>query len=886
MLHRHRSTASFREQTSAQRQYLPQPVGVGESPMPRSRKDDERSFVSSSFPRRSKLSVFVQKSSLGLQSLFRKGALENVQDSLREERDVSYSFDRQRAPVMQAPERPRRKSDSADEILRAPVARNPRPTYAQRMNAYDPAFDQVQNVDVTVHPRFRAYYDRGLDTGLAPAAPIVEHPSMQNAGTRVLGVAAPRSIKRPSHSRLGLLAADCCSATSLDTPKMGKLADEPKHESLLSETVWGKEYVDEIHNLLISERNATAGGLGLHMTAPQGPLHQDSVTSALSVPAGRTALEIAPKTKEDYAANIPMLGARAEPQQSYQYAPSNMTFSPLVSHPSPVSASTPNPQQHDGRYDGARDHFGSPATPEPNPDLLQRRARRPLQLDMFNNPVLDDGSFERNRSLTRLSESKNAPTHSPGAKSIGSIRAPPPFPPPSMPLPALPAADMPLPSPRSYLSTGEIRSVDEGSRPTEQDELAAAGRLRSSSLDAPSASVVQRRNLHHTTKSGLDHHPPRSFLSRLPAPVFVQSGPAVGDQPPQLELSFPNRGTSPLINMSANDMRIYGRSSSDSDSSRRDLILLGSSSIGDSAADPRAAGGRPAWRTPPSRPYEAPSSPSPHRSSMSGRRRSLSYNREPSWSLSSQPSPTQSQADLMSQHERTNSNNTSHTSAQSHRLAGAASMPSASPRLAHEHSASGSGSVSSRDLPMLVSSSQAGSSASFSSFDGPGTPTENMTDRYPLPDLNMHRRAGTIPKISFLGAQEASVNYDQYMRARGPKISGSNLQLGKALPPIAASDTSQPSARSSLNRDDGHSFMTAPRSINNLSPIPGSSPGSHDTDASARFANIHSARSSVAMPAYLMMGLAPSRKSSTNSRVAGGRREEDFDHTSIYGMAM
>ncbi|CAD6965793.1 unnamed protein product [Tilletia laevis] len=634
---------------------------------------------------------------------------------------------------------------------------------------------------------------------------------------------------------------------------------------------------------------------------------------------------------------------------------------------------------------------GLAGVPDEARSLLQRRSRKPLEIGLFQGSDKQDSANGQTAAVStgwqsQGSTSMSAMVTSP--KSPGSLRSPPPFPPPRMPLPAVPkSGSTHIPMPHTPMPT-LLQPDTAGSSKTfygkhspliGSAKLAATeveGRSRSSSLDTPSAALYRRQG-QASGRGRFDSGSACTFtpLTALPAPIRpprAQDNVAYREHAPQVELAFLAKSSAAPFNATGselgslgklrNDLNDYGRVSLENSSPRpsspgytsqptysgsEDAATYGDDAM--RAQEARNLTRRRQLSSPPLVLHAEANNPALTRSDSSrGRRSSISmlpYKNEPSWSLD-HSSPPQAQRELQ-QSERSALGHAPSSSLRHMAAFVAASTPASRPGPGRGHAANSSaGSMSSRDtsplIPMVHTSSHAGSSASSASFDGPPTPADSIMERFSTVDHppSATRRSMSVPRILLLGTQEIPAEYEHLLRDRADTIANETDVLNR--PPMGSTLSQLPDT--GLR---GHSPQK-------LSPILASGPGSFETHSSgpklispsARTSEIihsadfpfvghierrtpeqfsadtPSARTSRITSYAASLGhgqphmttdstspnthaytdnlhrspsgrswkpsLPASRKASTNSRGMTGsyRRDDEIDQTSIYGMAM
>ncbi|KAK0532302.1 hypothetical protein OC834_002644 [Tilletia horrida] len=922
---------------------------IAESPVPRSRShtfsndSDTFSLNSSTFPKRKKLNGIVQRSASGLQTLFRTLIPEHATDASQGQGSTGDLLYPQVDAAPERPERPRRKSDSADELLKSPNRlRKP------RANPLGAAFEQAPRMSMDPTQKDFASSSAGpsrLDAGelrhrpstsdrhvlpgarlpphTAPKLPLPPPPSAPPASI----APSQSSTRKQTASKLGMLASECCTAASVHTPKNNPMATELHRDSFYGDTEWGKQHVDDINALLSAGyRPAADSGLGLSLSAePTGlPFHSDfsPLPASLSMPAVRPppvpkkstpnkdgyqqGHSTAHQPRPELSSTSTPAGTHPFPYQALAKA-GNSTLSLTTEHQNPSSTSLPRPEfpraPTSGKGAGLAGH------PDESRSLLQRRSRKPLELGFFVSEAdrQDSTQLARAASGKRLQNSASMPSMAQGPKSPGSLRSPPPFPPPSMPLPAIPNGQH-VPSPK-LLQPNRPPRPDHDMPYGKHSPICSAvdllkqehGRSRSSSLDTPSAmagsrahpqphpAVEGRRGFDLSTSCTFT---PIANFNHTPSRPRYGTDATLPERAPQIELSFLAQGPSAHAHSSSaagielgtlgklrNDFSNYGRTSLDYASPRMASApnTLSRNARPDVSPDPRTEQSPARARIPVSPPSSPPAAvTSLSRSDSRGRRSSISYKHEPSWSIANQTSPPQAVREL--QHSERPA--PSHTSSSSlrHMAAFISSGTSVRPAQGTGHVAKSSGgSTSSREtsplIPMLQSSSQAGSSASSASFDGPNTPAESISERFQTADAALaSRRSNSVPRILFLASQEVPTGYEHLLRGR---MDAMGLATAQGKPAAVAA----PHAASALNELPPHAqvsptvvhvtpalqsaaaaaaaaeeALSVARSPNNLSPIPGSGPGSYEAHSNS---------------AVLAMGLQSTRSSGVFAHSTG-----------------
>ncbi|KAE8269503.1 hypothetical protein A4X09_0g2838 [Tilletia walkeri] len=1007
MMHRNWSVTNLLQVTSSSQaldqQSSASMQSIAESPTPRNRSNtfsndsDSASLQSSTFPRSRKLNGIVQRSTTGLNALLRSFIPEK--SSQISEHGIMPSEHLYSANDL-VQDRPRRKSDSADELLGTPSRlRKPRAsvqpaTYAPHIHAASdgaPPYHYVKQI-----PMSRSEAELRYRPGGGERPPLPQSQTRPRSHSR-------ESSRKQSTSRLGILTPDCCNAANVSTPKRNPT--DLDNESFYGGAEWGQKHVDDFHAGHDEYRPSGESGLGLSLTEEltYRKHANHSLSSTISMPLSRNSNSVrrALPLKETHPATHRSQSSRTEfsrlpplpptPHQASPYQFSSLAGNSALSlNKDSQPQSSPFMGWTEAHHEAAeiKGSAGLAGTPDEGRTLLQRRARKPLEIGLFQGgserqePANARGSASGRRMTGSISMSSMVTS----PKSPGSMRSPPPFPPPSMPLPAVPtngpshaATSTLLPPTAAILNKDLIygrHSPLIGA--TDHVAMEQEGRSRSLSVDTPSAAPcrgqghAQARN--RSEQGSVCTFTPLSAFTDLNHAPRTQGSLPLGDDAPQVELSFLAKPTPDPSHATESELGSLGRLRKELDDYGR-TSLERYSPMPSNASHPQETSNltrnRQHSSPPPVLGAEASGSALTRSDSSRGRRSSISmlpYKNEPSWSFSNQSSPTQPQRELQ-QAEKSPPGHTSSSSLRHMAAFIAATTPAIRPSPGQGHVAnSNGGSMSSREtsplIPMLHSSSQAGSSASSASLDGPATPAESISERFSMAEhAPTSRRSISVPRILLLGTPEIPTGYEHLFRgrmdamglsaAKGPTAAPlhpeSNMLYGTAMG--QRDDALRISAASSQGSDVG---LTA-RSPHNLSPIPGSGPGSYDTHSARSSEALHSHHfrptgnidrqsqgSNITMPyseqifittpsprasrvtsyaASLGHGRPPplmsentvpdahlyadhlhrldsgsgwrppipaSRKSSTNSRAFSGssRRDDQVDHTSIYGMAM
>lgn len=747
--------------------------------------------------------------------------------------------------------------------------------------------------------------------------------------------ASAQPDRKRSTSKLGSLASDCCSAASVNTPNVKHNSKALIQDSVAMGVEWGRQHADDINAILGGYRPSGESGLGLRFAEQLSSVskavdHDVRPATAFSRKASvktpvppsdvkPTPLGISKTKQQGQSPALPSVPFTF-PYQSLPQA-ENSVLSLTTEHPNDSTLSLARVETQ--QTANSKVH-GLAGAPEAATSLLQRRACRPLELGLFQSEAQRQDAVNARAAVSggkRLHNSASLPSIVPGPKSPGALRSPPPFPPPSMPLPAIPHGLVNVPSPNllhtaklgdnSRMVYGKHSPVGSASSLIKLD-AAEQGRSRSASLDTPAA----KAHLHLPSvpsvppgRRGLDLSAGCTFTpldafnaSRAPARA-ADRPPPVPERPPQIDLSFltdalpSSNGHAEMelgnLGRLRTEMQTYGRSSLDQSSPRpansmpNTLKHRGSPSV-PFVSSHRANTGPDAASPSRARQFVSPPSSPPSnynvtvaRSDSRGRRSSISmlpYKHEPSWSISSQSSPTQEQRELQLQ-QHTDRQAPVHGSISSLRhmaaFISAGSPRHVAPGTGHVAMSSG-GSMSSREtspiIPMLLSSSVAGSSASTNSYDGPHTPADSISERFQAAEAmgnsSNRRRSGSSPRILFLGSQDVPTGYEHIMRGRmdamglaaasaeTKKPSSDAAKEGRAAAAVGSGGAAvaSPPPPALPQRSNLRAVVTATAaqglgpasSPNNLSPIPGSSPGSYETHSTstARAVGFNSARSS------------------------------------------